>query len=229
MKLTIIWTVLYPILFLFETTSFKIEGTQFSCNTNKYDSRERYIQLKKNDLVIRKNIKTSSGEFTIPKLNAGKYILEYKNIFGQVCSQEVVLQKNKKVKVRLCTDNFIDTKEITYFSSISSQDTLFLKFNSSGCFHSRKETMKFYKKNNNTIAQLVNDQEIVTETILDENEKESTTLFFRKVQNIGNGMGGCTTGETYILRMNGYRDFAVVDQTCDWRGFDELKAQIFRK
>lgn len=113
MKLTIICTVLYFILFISGPSSFKIEGTQIRCNTNEYDSRERYIQLKKNDSIVRKNIKTKSGEFTIPKLETGKYILEFKNIFGQVSAQEILLQNNKKVTVRLCTENFIDTKETT--------------------------------------------------------------------------------------------------------------------
>lgn len=79
------------------------------------------------------------------------------------------------------------------------------------------------------IAQLIDEHEGIKEAILSEKEKESTTLFFRKLQNIQNGMGGCTTSETYILRMKGFRDRAVVDQTCDWRGFDELKLQIFNK
>src|SRR5690606_13913885 len=114
----------------------------------------------------------------------------------------------------------------TYFDKIT-KDTLTLEFSSSGCFHSRKEAIKFYKKKNSLVAELLDEQKVVKEEVLGAKDIERVTLFFRKLQNIENGMGGCTTGETYILKMKGYRDSAVVDQTCDWRGFDELKGQLF--
>ena len=226
MKVLFIWIILFSLPYFSAPSNFKIVGIQSSCNTNKYDSRERYIKLKKNNTVVRNNIKTRSGEFEIPKLEAGKYILEFKNIFGQICEQEIVLENHKKVTVQLCTDKFIDTRQTTYFNNIT-KDTLYMEFSSSGCFHTRKEAIKLHKENSVIIAQLLVEQKVVKEKILGEIDIEKTSLFFRKLQNIENGMGGCTTSETYILRTKGLRDLAIVDKTCDWRGFDELKIELF--
>ncbi|HEX8561937.1 MAG TPA: hypothetical protein VF676_03050 [Flavobacterium sp.] len=208
--------------------NYRIQGVQINCSTNHYDSQERYIELKQNNALVRKDIKTKHGKFVIDNLAPGHYVLKYKNKFGQICSREIILNKSKTYKVQLCTDQFMDLKESTYFDTIKN-DTLFLEFRSSGCFHTLKENIKFFKNNSNLTAQLHDENGEMTEVILNKTSIEAVSLFMRKLYSFQDAMGGCTTAETYILRMKDRDDLLVRDRTCEWKGYDELRMQLFNK
>ena len=215
---------LLTLLFFISTNPgkhFKIEGIQKHCSTNYEDSRERYITLKQNDSIIAKDIKTRFGEFSIKNLNPGNYSLEYKNIYGQTCSKKLVIEK-KSIKIEICTDEFLDDGKTTYFDEIKN-DTLNFEYHSSGCFHLTKEEIKFYNENEHTIAKIKNEKGEIKTKKLSNNEKKQVSLFFRQLLNIENGMGGCTTVDSYILSMKNKKDLLIVDGSCDWNGFYQIK------
>lgn len=201
---------------------FKIEGIQRNCSEKDFDSRERFLCLKQNDTIVRKEIKNRLGEFSIKNLKPGNYTLEYKNIYGQTCSEKVSLKNKNVTNVELCTDNFIDTKEPTYFDEIKN-DTLTLEFHSSGCFHMTKKEIKFYRQDENIIVKTQDDKGVIKTKTLNGNLISQVSLFFRKLTNIENGMAGCTTVDSYILRMKSKKDLLIVDGSCDWRGFYEVE------
>jgi len=222
MKITIL---LITIISLFQTRSesqFKIEGILKDCSKNVNDSRERNIILKQSNSIIRNDIKTRFGEFSIKNLDAGNYTLEYKNIFGQICSKEITLKSESLKSIELCTNQFIDTNKKTYFDQIQN-DTLHLEYSSSGCFHSIEKTVIFYRDNENIVAEIKDETGKKNKTIFTDEKKLLVSLFFRKMMEIKNGMQGCTTGESYFLRLKGKKDLIFSDGTCDWNGFDEFE------
>ena len=218
-------TLLIGINFSLLTNSeaqFRIDGILKDCSKNENDSRERYIILKQNNSIIRKEVKTRLGEFSIKNLDPGNYVLEYINIFGQTCSNEITLKDKRVTTIELCTNQFIDTKKKTYFDLIQN-DTLYLEYRSSGCFHSIQKTVIFYRDNENITAEIKDETGKKKKTIFTDDKKYSVSLFFRKMVEIKNGMQGCTTGESYILRMKDKKDIIFIDGTCDWNGFHEFE------
>ncbi len=222
MKTTILTIVIISSLILSIKPQFKIEGILKDCSKNENDSRERFIILKQNDSIIRKDIKTRLGEFSIKNLDAGNYVIEYENIFGQTSSKEIKLKTKRITNIELCTNQFIDTNKKTYFDQIEN-DTLHLEYGSSGCFHSIKKIVIFYRDNENIIAEIKDETGKIKKTIFSDDKKHLVSLFFRKMIEIKNGMQGCTTGESYILRLKGKKDIIFKDGTCDWNGFNEFE------
>ena len=204
---------------------FHVNGVLKNCNENDQDSRERYLVLKQLDSVVLKNIKTRFGEFELKNLNEGKYTIEYKNIFGQTCSKPFELRREKKIEIELCTDKFIDTNKRTYIDEIEN-DTLFLEYNSLGCFHSVAKRVLFYKDNSILTAELINEKGEIEKTKFQNHKKAALSLLFREMLEIKNGMQGCTTGESYILKMKGKKEILISDETCDWNGFAKLERLI---
>lgn len=215
------------ILFTYTTyaRNFTIEVIQKRCSTNYNDYDNRFVCLKQNDSVIIKVVKTRGGKFSIKNLKQGNYTLEYKNVFGQICSKKITLEKRKSNVIEICVDDFLDFKKSTYFDEIE-KDTLNLEYHSSSCFHSVEKEVNFYNKNEDYFIQLKNKEGEMKIKKLSDDEKKQVSLFFRKLSIIQFSSGGCTTVDSYIIKRKNKDDFYIIDSSCDWKGFSELEKII---
>ena len=101
-----------------------------------------------------------------------------------------------------------------------------LEFNSSGCFHNQNSNLRLWKKENIVFARLIENGE-VKERILSTGQLHIFNVFAKKISNL-NEKGLCTTVDTYVLRMNN-KILKIIDGSCDWNGFENLKLKLFDK
>ena len=206
--------------------TFNVKGIQKYCETDRTDSRERYLSVLQNDSVIVENVKTRFGEFKIKGLKEGFYTLKFTNIFGQTMNQKVEILKNGN-PISICVDTFQETNEKTLFSELKNQDKLIIEYTSSGCFHFDNEQMEFYYEENKFIAELYISEKLVKRKKLDSKSLEYLIEFEKKVKQMKNNMGGCTTSDLYVFSLNNENGFSVSDSSCDWNGYRKLKKEIF--
>jgi hypothetical protein len=225
----------YIILFLFvfcksfsqNDNDYVIEGSILNCESNDYDSKERYVKLKSNNVVIQENIKQRYGEFRIKNLKKGDYTFEFTNIFGQIVTKNIEV-KEKTTKVDLCTEVFINTNQKTVLESLTQNDTLEISITSSGCFHFEKEKIKYYYKNQKLVAEYFNNLKRKKRVTLNEDKRKQLILLEKKIIAMNNNMGGCTSSTQYVFILNGKAIQSVIDSSCDWNGYYKMKEEIFR-
>ncbi|XLS29127.1 hypothetical protein ACJD0Z_18255 [Flavobacteriaceae bacterium M23B6Z8] len=170
------------------------------------------------------NIEVDLYSFKIPEVEEkGIYIFRFMNIYGQVLKKELYLDKNTQ-EITLCTDEFIDTKEITFLESLTEKDTLSLKYGSSGCFHGFESQIFITKRNNKLKFSWRSTSQDLKEKFITPKEKKYLILFERKLRSsirYLNQHGNCTTTESYELQLNLHKLF-YVDNSCSWYGFHNM-------
>ncbi|WP_405568955.1 hypothetical protein [Winogradskyella sp. Asnod2-B02-A] len=223
-NLTIIFLILIGISANSQT--FSVKGIQKYCETDRTDSRERYLSVTRNDSVIVENVKTRFGEFKVKGLKEGFYTFKFTNIFGQIVNYKTEILKNGN-QITICVDTFQETNEKTLFSELTSEDKLIIEYASSGCFHFDNEQMKFYYEKEKLIAELYISEKLVKRKKVDSKSLEYLIGFEKKVKQMKNNMGGCTTSDLYVFSLNNETGFSVNDSSCDWNGYRELKKEIF--
>lgn len=206
--------------------TFSVKGIQKYCETDREDSRERYLSVVQNDSVIVENVKTIFGEFEIKGLKEGFYTFIFTNIFGQIVSQKTKILKNGN-PITICVDAFQETNEKTLFSELKNEDKLIIDYSLSGCSHFHTEKMKFYYEKGKLIAELYITKKLIERKKLDLKSLEYLIGFEKKVKQMKNNIGGCTTFELYTFSLNNKSEFSVDDGSCDWNGYSELKKEIF--
>jgi hypothetical protein len=221
-----------PLLFIFfnsfsqNENNFTIEGILLNCKTNKSDNGERYLKLKKNNEIIKTDINSRFGEFKIKNLSKGIYTFELTNIFEQIFTKEIEI-KDSITEVELCIEEFIDTKEKTLLENLKKNETLEILITSSGCFHFEKEKLKYYYKNDKLIIEFFKNEKRRKRKTLNKREISELILFERKIIQMKNKFGGCTSSNIYVFTINKNKLLEVIDASCDWDGYYELKKNFF--
>lgn len=206
--------------------NIEIRGVQKYCKDDYKDSRERYIKLIYGKEIIQDSIDNGNGFFVIKNLSRGKYIIEFTNIFGQKINKEIIVN-NRKTEVEICVDSFKDTDEETFFQKLSTKNKLQFNFSSAGCFHWQNEKIVFSLEVNNEIyCEYTNEEGPPIRKKLKEKQLQYLISFERKLRQMKNNMGGCTTSDSYHLILD-KEELNIVDDSCDWNGFYRLKEEIF--
>lgn len=137
----------------FSQELFSIKGRLLTCRPYQAgnDFGQRNLSLMKGNDTVIKNIKTSMGEFVISGLQPGQYSLRFINIFNQEVKKSLLVMGNLQ-DIICCTDSFVDTKRPTFIEKISAATKIKLSFESLGCFHDIKSTIKIEKRNSKLIA-----------------------------------------------------------------------------
>jgi hypothetical protein len=203
----------------------KIKIIQKNCQNDENDRRERYLKLIKGTEIIRDSIERKDEMFVIKNLVKGSYKIEFTNIFGQRVRKEVVAKKLRN-KIEICTDNFEDNKEITFIQKISNKNRLQLNFMSFGCEHWVSEKVIFFQIEDDFFGEFIKDEQPPIKKKLSKEQLNYLILFERKLRQIENSMGGCTIEDSYHLIL-GNEELKMVDESCDWNGFYEMKKKIF--
>ena len=206
--------------------TFSVKGIQKYCETDRTDNRERYLSVLQNDSVIVENVKTRFGEFKVNGLNEGLYTFKFTNIFGQSIKKEIEIFENQKLII-ICVDEFQDTNHKTLFEIIEINDKITIDYSSSGCEHFDKERMEFFYQKGNLIGELYIGRDFKKRKKLNTESIENLICFEKKIKEMNNSMGGCTTTDQFVFQLNGKNRFTVKDDSCDWNGYYQLKKDIF--
>jgi hypothetical protein len=228
MKTLLITVVFLIIGFITKAQSYNISGIKKYCEVDKPDFRERYLKLFLKDSLVKEKIHTKDdGTFIINGLKKAPYTIVFTNVFGQRVTEKIDFL-NSKSTILLCVDKFNDTKTETNFGNVITNDKITINFKSQGCEHLGKEKLEFTFKDNYIIAQLTNLEGKKTETLnLDFIEKLSN--FEKQLKEIVDGMGTCTTTDTFNFSVNENTVFTIEDSSCDWTGYLTLKKSIFNR
>lgn len=205
--------------------SNKIKGVQKHCQNNTLDWSERYLKLKKGTETIRDSIGSEQGKFEIKNLSKGSYSIEFINIFGQIISKEILVDK-RKIKIELCLEDFKDTGEETFIEKLSTESKLQFSFNSSGCSHSKTEEIIFSRVNNIFFAEFNDNKSPLVKKELNREQIQYLIIFERKLRKMKDSMGDCTTEDSYYLTLEN-EELIIIDDSCDWDGYDKMKKEIF--
>ncbi len=213
----------------FSRGPFTIKGRLIICEPyhkgNDFANR-RLSLLKGKDTVV-KNIKTRTGEFVVPGLEAGQYTLVFTNTFNQHL-EKILLVLTDLEDVTCCTDSFVDPGGQTFIGKISAPDRIKLFFESTGCFHSVKSFIEIQKRDSTIIASFYSsgEKKMVTK-VLTKSDREAVILFEKQLRQIKNLEGGCTTVDYYNYTANGKSMLQVKDSSCKWNGYFLLTRKLF--
>ena len=205
--------------------NIKIKGVQKNCQNQEIDWRERYIKLLKGTKVIRDSIEIKDGKFLIKNLKRGNYNIEFTNIFGQIIHKEITANK-LKTKIEICIDTFKDDGEETFIQKISNENKLQLNFMSFGCEHWKTEKIIFFQIGSDFFGEFIEDTKSPIKKKLNKEQMQYLIIFERKLRQMKNSMGGCTTEDIYHLILEN-EELKIADESCDWNGYFKMKKEIF--
>lgn len=103
------------------------------------------------------------GAFYAKDVQAKRYVIQYKNIFGQYVNQAVILKEGNNYFV-FCTDYFIEPKITTFISSINKLDTLKISFEEAS-FNLNIQTAKIYFKRNTPYIDIIKNKKIFSKKL----------------------------------------------------------------
>jgi hypothetical protein len=193
----------------------------------------QYCKYPDNDFIVlpiqlfqdKTHVKNDTIEFStaakFENLPYGKYSIHFQSMFEQQETLEFEL-KNKVQEVAVCVDK-IDyqlSNNDLLIDQLKANESLKIDFKSHGCFHFNKSEFIITQKDNRYLAKLDK-----TEIVLTPNQLELVREFEIELRNIP--AGGCTTSHTYNLEiLGGSESFEFIDNSCDWRGYNNLLAKL---
>lgn len=191
------------------------------CRESNYFTYLEVVKILKDNREFKIIKPEVENEYVLENLKYGTYTIIYKSIFEKVETLKVELNENKKYSINLCT-NYLDYSKETYKAIIDQlqiNESYSIIMESNGCFHSNDDTL--------TINRNKKDYSIVWRTktkILSKSNIDALRHFEIELNYMN--IGGCTTTDEYIINYNGIKKH-ILDGTCQWRGYDYLKKQIF--
>lgn len=166
-----------------------------------------------------------SGEYIFKTTNL-KVKIEYKNIFDQKIDTILKLDSNIKNHF-ICEETFIDndSNKTSIEHSLEKRKKWKLNFLSSGCFHYDNESLEIRYINKVAYLEYKIRDSLKKTLILNENIISRLILFEKKLKLMDKPNSGCTTTDVYEIKSK-YGKYKILDSSCLWDGFFELKKEI---
>ncbi|KAA3439320.1 hypothetical protein [Rufibacter hautae] len=206
------------------------EGKESGLFINARDSRDSSDIVSLSSVTLFKNgdtLKTDAPKYPsyylwLGKFEKGTYKISYRNIFDQTVSQIVKATGASIDTVLLYVDkaDYTDVVCRAKIDRLKEGEYFTIRYASMGCSHFYRDSLTITNRNGEFIAR--NKSNLV---YLSDKQVEAVRQFEYQTTLIGGG--GCTTMDTYqILYKNEISK--ATDRSCDWRGFVNLKRQLFR-
>lgn len=221
----IVFSFWFPIYMFSQHTTLNI--IQKRCEKHGWDNRERNIKVYNEDNSIIEYVKTDYENIILRNLEFGNYRIIYKNIFGQDVEQNFKVDLNTK-EIEICIDKFNETNEVTLFSQLKESDVFELNYISMGCFNEEEEKWIFYSKNTKWYVDFFIDNEKIKSKKISTDNWVALIEFEKRVRQMENSMGGCTTTNDYKFDLNGKRVLHITDESCDWGGYYKIRNIFFK-
>lgn len=179
------------------------------------------IQLYKTETFVKGDTIEFSRGAKFENLAYGKYTVKFKSIYDRQEKVEFEIESENQ-EITLCIDkiDYEITESNLLIDQLKPNETLKIDFKTFGCFHFEESGLEIIRKDKEYLA-ILDKTEIVLSTAQLELVREFE-IELREIQT-----GWCTTSDTYNLTITGNSEGTeLVDESCSWRGFNNLLEKL---
>ncbi|WMI70114.1 hypothetical protein [Mangrovimonas sp. YM274] len=152
-------------------------------------------------------------------LEYGSYYIEYTTIFNQKNTVEFTVSDTIVKNISLCFDYFdySSNKNVLMLDELKDGHNLYYSFESQGCFkHRDSNEIEIIKNSDNLIAKYGGNEYRM-------NDSQIAILREFEIELRSNHVSGCSTIDKYeIVNQHELEFFFINDESCQWRGFENL-------
>lgn len=171
----------------------------------------------------------------------GDYKMVYRNIYHETVEEPITLYKQPHNEVTACVDKLLNYPQNT-LATMTQNDSLVLKFTSTGCFHGEDKKLVITKEQENFVGRLFDvtgywekkkkqyirkykDGPLLATTILTPQNLQDFIRFENELNEAKKS--GCTTTDWYELSTKNIT-IEKADGSCKWWGFNFLRQSFFK-
>lgn len=205
-------------------TSDKLENGNLILRTKfcKYPDSKNHslkeVTLFKDEIEFKKIQFNLEREIKVSKIPYGNYKIRYKSIYNKYEYINIIISSNEQKLINICVDkiDYSNNNNILLLNEMKTGETLSFSLESQGCFHNLKKEIKV-KKNHNNFSATFNDSTVELSHL--------QLKLFREfeIELRSNHIGWCSTNDKYYIYNENSREIYIInDESCQWRGFENL-------
>ena len=190
----------------------------------KYSNEHPFLKevkiFNKKELFKTVDLKKGKDELELP---IGIYNLKYKSIYNIINNVEVTIVNKREQNVILCIDkiNYENNNNVISIDELNNNEILEYYFQSSGCFHSNEDKLIIAKNKSGELNVKYKD------TVFTVSKEQHQLIREYEIELRCNHSSGCSTIDTYgVYNKQSYELYTVKDESCEWRGFNNLLKKL---